>query len=567
LSTGLLFIPLAFLAVFYFYPLLAIMRLSLAPRGTLDVQALTALIRSSYYLRTLWFTTWQAAASTALTLTVGLPAAYVFARYEFPGKTLLRALTTIPFILPTVVVAAAFTALLGPGGYLNLALMRLFHLDQPPIQLLGTIWMILLAHVFYNYTVVLRIVGSFWANLDPALEHAAAVLGANRFHRLAHITLPLLTPAVAAAALLIFIFDFTSFGVVLILGGAQFATLEVEIYRQTVNLFNLPIAAALSLIQILCTLAMTVAYTRLQARTARPLNLRPQSITQRKPVTLRARMLVGFNVTLMAALLITPLLALVLRSLTEGTQPLAELFVNRRGSYFYVPPIVAIRNSLLIATVTVIASLSLGFMAAHSLTRRAAWWAAILDPVFMSRVHAAAGHVGGDAGLGLPHRVGRASVGFARVARAAAAGAHARRVSVRRAIAAAGLARHSPLAARGCRRDGRLALADLASGGLAHRRARDAGCGCVRVCHLDGRVWRDGARGPARISHDAGRHLSLSGSARRVELRSGAGDEHDADARVRGGHCADRAGASGGSGRVLTEGVRRAIMVYDERQS
>ncbi len=383
LSTGLLFIPLAFLAVFYFYPLLAIMRLSLAPRGTLDVQALTALIRSSYYLRTLWFTTWQAAASTALTLTVGLPAAYVFARYEFPGKTLLRALTTIPFILPTVVVAAAFTALLGPGGYLNLALMRLFHLDQPPIQLLGTIWMILLAHVFYNYTVVLRIVGSFWANLDPALEHAAAVLGANRFHRLAHITLPLLTPAVAAAALLIFIFDFTSFGVVLILGGAQFATLEVEIYRQTVNLFNLPIAAALSLIQILCTLAMTVAYTRLQARTARPLNLRPQSITQRKPVTLRARMLVGFNVTLMAALLITPLLALVLRSLTEGTQPLAELFVNRRGSYFYVPPIVAIRNSLLIATVTVIASLSLGFMAAHSLTRRAAWWAAILDPVFM----------------------------------------------------------------------------------------------------------------------------------------------------------------------------------------
>jgi thiamine transport system permease protein len=245
LSSGLIvLLPLGFLAIFFFYPLIAITRLSLAPHGRLDFRALAALVGSSYYLRTLWFTTWQAFASTALTLIAGLPAAYVFARYDFPGKSLLRSLTTIPFVLPTVVVAAAFTSLVGPSGVVNLGLMRLLRLDQAPIQLLGTIWMILLAHVFYNYTVVLRIVGSFWANLDPKLESAAAVLGANRVRRFFEITLPLLTPAIAAAALLVFIFDFTSFGVVLILGGAQFATLEVEVYRQTVNLFNLPMAAA-----------------------------------------------------------------------------------------------------------------------------------------------------------------------------------------------------------------------------------------------------------------------------------------------------------------------------------
>ncbi len=370
--------------------MVAITRLSLAPRGTLDLRALSALVSSSYYLRTLWFTTWQALASTALTLAAGLPAAYVFARYEFPAKSLLRSLTTIPFVLPTVVVAAAFTSLVGPSGPLNLALMRLLHLDQPPLQLLGTIWMILLAHVFYNYTVVLRIVGSFWANLDPALEDAAAVLGANRARRFFEITLPLLTPAVAAAALLVFIFDFTSFGVVLILGGSQFATLEVEIYRQTVNLFNLPMASALSLVQIICTLVLTAIYTRLQARTARPLNLRPQSITQRKPTTFHARVLVGVNMVFMAILLLTPLLALVVRSAEDGIQPLAELFVNRRASYFYVPPVVAIRNSLLVASLTVAAALVLGFIAANYLARsatpakgRAGRWAAILDPVFM----------------------------------------------------------------------------------------------------------------------------------------------------------------------------------------
>ena len=97
----------------------------------------------------------------------------------------------------------------------------------------------------------------------------------SRIRRFFEITLPLLTPAIAAAALLVFIFDFTSFGVVLILGGAQFATLEVEIYRQTVNLFNLPMAAALSLVQIACTLALTAIYTRLQARDGSPVEFAP----------------------------------------------------------------------------------------------------------------------------------------------------------------------------------------------------------------------------------------------------------------------------------------------------
>jgi thiamine transport system permease protein len=134
---------------------------------------------------------------------------------------------------------------------------------------------------------------------------------------------------------------------------------------------------------------MTAVYTRLQARTARPLNLRPQSMTRRKPVSRRARWAVGGNVIFMAVLLIAPLAALALRTIGEGVQPLAELFVNRRGSYFYVPPIVAIRNSLAIAGITVAASLALGFIAASFLagrggrSRSAATLAAILDPVFM----------------------------------------------------------------------------------------------------------------------------------------------------------------------------------------
>jgi thiamine transport system permease protein len=118
--------------------------------------------------------------------------------------------------------------------------MGLFDLEQPPIQFVNTFLAILTAHIFYNTTIVLRIVGDYWSHLDPRMSQAAQTLGANRWRTLRHVTLPLLMPAITTAALLIFIFNFTSFGVILVLGGPRFATLEVEIYNQTIGLFNLP---------------------------------------------------------------------------------------------------------------------------------------------------------------------------------------------------------------------------------------------------------------------------------------------------------------------------------------
>jgi thiamine transport system permease protein len=366
-------VPLVFLAIFFFYPLVSIFVLSFAPEGTLDLSELPKLIRSDYYARTLWFTIWQATLSTLLTLTLALPGAYVFARYQFRGKSLLLALTTIPFVLPTVVVANAFTAWLGPRSWLNQALMTLFGLDRPPINLQFTIWIILLAHIFYNYTIVLRIVGGFGANLNPRIEEAARMLGARPRDVLWHVTLPLLRPAIAAAALLVFIFCFTSFGVILILGGPRFATLEVEIYRQTVNFFNLPLAAALSIVQILFTFSLMWVYTRLQARTTVPLDLRPRVHTQRRAASLRDRLIVGANVALMLVLLLSPLLALVERSFRLGGEfnlrHYGELFVNRRDSILYVPPIQAVINSLGIALAVVGLALVVGLISASLLAR------------------------------------------------------------------------------------------------------------------------------------------------------------------------------------------------------
>jgi thiamine transport system permease protein len=392
LSPGLLvsLVPLTFLLLFYFYPLASILTLSFAPDGRLNLAALEKLIQTPYYLRTLWFTIWQALVSTLLTVGLALPGAYVFARYEFPGKSLLQALTTVPFVLPTIVVAMAFSALLGPRGLVNTTLVELLELDRPPLNLQNTLAIILLAHVFYNYTLVVRIVSTYWANLDPRLPEAARMLGANRWRAFRQVTLPLLAPAIGAAAILVFIFCFTSFGVILILGGPRFATLEAEIYRQTINYFNLPLAATLSVLQIAFTFALMTVYTRLQARTSLPQELRSRWTTQRRPRAWRERLLVGTNVALMLVLLVTPLGALVARSLA-GERGLTldfyhSLFYNPRQSAFYVPPGAAALNSLGFALATMALSVILGLMAVSALTSRETGFLTktrFLDPIFM----------------------------------------------------------------------------------------------------------------------------------------------------------------------------------------
>jgi len=368
-----------FLALFYFFPLATIAQVSFA-RAAGGLAAVLAEVAGSAVVRGIFaFTVWQAALSTLLTLAVGLPGAYLLARYRFRGQGLLRALTAVPFVLPTLVVAAAFNALLGPRGWVNVGLMAAFDLSAPPVTFVNTFGAILLAHVFYNTTIVLRLVGDFWSRLDPRLVAAARALGASPARAFREVTLPLLAPALGAAALLVFIFDFTSFGVILVLGGPRFATLETEIYRQTVYLFNLPVAAVLALIQLLCTLGLSVAYTRLSARVAAPLNLRAARDTRQPLRTPRARLTAGLLVGGLVALLVLPLAALALRSVVRldaergQSGPVQtgftlafyqELGQNRRNNLFYVPPTAAIGNSLAAASATVALALALGLPAA-----------------------------------------------------------------------------------------------------------------------------------------------------------------------------------------------------------
>lgn len=385
-SRVVLLIPLFFLALFFFYPLLTVVLRSLMIEGQLDLNAFTEVVTSEYYLDTLGFTVQQAVISTALTIGLALPAASVFARYHFPAKGLLLACSTLPFVLPTVIVAAAFTALIGPRGLLNTWLINAFALRQPPIQLLDTFAIILIVHVFYNYALALRMISSYWANLNPNMEEAARLLGAHGWRLWRDVRLPLLRPAIAAAALLVFTFTFTSFGVVLILGGPRFATLEVEIQRQALDLFNLPVAAALSLVQIGMMFVMLLLYTLLQRHITS--DVQSAAATTKPPSSWRERAWVFGNLTVMSVLVFTPLLALVWGSLTQTASTITlehyiALTENTRQSILYVSPLEAVGNSLVFALITTLLGLPLGLLASYLLAGRSVWRVRWLDPIFM----------------------------------------------------------------------------------------------------------------------------------------------------------------------------------------
>ncbi|HHY55999.1 MAG TPA: iron ABC transporter permease [Chloroflexi bacterium] len=354
--------------------------------GDFLAQAATALTSAAFW-RLLWFTTWQAALSTLLTVLAGLPLAYIFARFDFPGKRVLHALLTIPFVMPTVVVATAFMALIGRTGLLNEWLQRLLALDSPPIQLEQTIWLILIVHVFYNVAIIIRTVGGFWSNLNQHLNEAAAVLGATPWQVWRTVTLPLLLPSILAASLLVFLFCFTSFGVILILGGPRFATIEVEIYRQAVSYFNLPLAAFLSIVQLGLTFSVMVVYTRLQARLSRTLRQR-RPVRSQPPRAWRQWALVIAALLVTAVGLLAPLAALVVRSFTLGDQGSTlryyqALTENPRQSAFFAPPITAVANSLTYALATLAISLPLGVISAYMLAQPRSRTAVILDPLLL----------------------------------------------------------------------------------------------------------------------------------------------------------------------------------------
>ena len=344
LVAGLAAGPALFLAVFYVWPFL-----TLLGRG---LNASTLGRATTWDIA--WFTLWQAVASTVLTIALGLLPAYVLARYRFPGRRLLAGLLTAAFVLPTVVMGAAILALL-------------------PSDWERGVPAIVTAHVVFNLAVVVRTVGAVWDHLPPDLEAAAATLGASPVRVFREITLPLLWPAILAAGSIVFVFTFTSFGVIRILGDAGTSTIEVEIWRQATQLGDVGAAATLALLQLAAVGAAVAWSAWQQRRHSRALALRPLA-RRRRPRTGRERRLVAAVALGTGAIVVAPLLALIERSLRGSSGHTLAAWRNlgrtevRPGIRIGVDPFDAVLTSVRTTAVATTVAVGLGVLAALAIT-------------------------------------------------------------------------------------------------------------------------------------------------------------------------------------------------------
>ncbi|MFW2512841.1 ABC transporter permease [Demequina sp. SO4-13] len=353
-------VPLAFLGLFFLWPLAAVMGRGLFDGG-FDLAGVLDVATSSRTADAAVTTLALAAAGTVGALLLGVPGAYALYRLRWRGQTAVRAVAAVPFVLPTVVVAAAFTALLGRSGPLSG-----LGLDQSPVAIAAAL-------VFYNVAVVIRVVGGTWASLDPSTADAARTLGADRRQAFTHVTLPALAPSIGSAAAVVFLFCATSFGVVLVLGGTRVRTIETEIYLQVNQFLDLRAAAVLSVLQLVfVALALGGAEW---ARRRRERSLGTRRLDGTRPLSGRGdRWAVGAVLTVLAAVLATPLWALVERSLRtqdgHGLDHYAALLTDSGLGSLAVPMWQAAVNSLVAATVAAAIATSLGLIVAALLTRR-----------------------------------------------------------------------------------------------------------------------------------------------------------------------------------------------------
>ncbi len=370
LTGGLLLLLLAWLIV---YPLLLVLVEGfLGPRGwTLDFVRLFMSQRNEF--QALWGSLWISVASVLLAALIGIPLAFLFARYDFPGRGVLGWLVALPAVLPPLVGVIAFLFLYGESGFVSLMIQYLLRLEEAPWSLQGA-GAILLVHAYSMYVYFYLFTRAGLASLDAAVLEAAASLGARRWRTLRRVVLPLLYPALGGAALLTFMTSLASFSAPYIFGGG-FRVMTTQIVATRLNGDD-----ELAMIEtVSLTLVALIALWLL--RGPRALDHAGSGQKGTAPVRVRVRgrgvrLALGLLGWALAVLLLLPHLTLLLVSFvplgTWTTEPLPPAYTWRNYLTLVEDPVRArpLFNSLWLAFVSTAAAVGLALAAAVLAVRR-----------------------------------------------------------------------------------------------------------------------------------------------------------------------------------------------------
>ncbi len=363
--------PLAFIAVLFYLPLAKI--------GSIGLTAnfLAELVEPKT-LEAIWFTIWQALLSTLLCLVLGIPGAYVLYRREFIGRKLLRAIITVPMVLPGIIVAVIFTN------------QRSFHFE--PLASNAHYW-IIAAHVFINYSIAVRAIGSVWLSLDPETEEAAELAGAGRLRTLIAISLPQLKPALVSAAALIFLYCSASFGIILVLGNGLVNSIETEIALAATQFLDLERASALAIFQTLLTVAAFVFSEKISHGAA---SFETESETAPKQkLDLRDLPATAITLAISVGLIAIPIATLLVQAFMVDGQFSLQNFANLSGQgereLLNISVVAAATNTLRNLIISASLAIGLGLLISYLLSRQTSksvvdqrrWWQGLLDVLFL----------------------------------------------------------------------------------------------------------------------------------------------------------------------------------------
>ncbi|MFM7525103.1 MAG: ABC transporter permease [Actinomycetota bacterium] len=326
------------LAVFVVVPVVVLLT------GNVRVNDFSRVLTSDVTWKVVWFSTWQSILSTGATFVLAMPVTWLIGRYHFLGRRALRAVTTIGFLLPSVVVAAAFLAVL-------------------PRSLHYSVFAVVLAHAYFNLAVIVRVVGARLESLDSRLDEAAVSLGASPARTAATITWPLIRGAAASAAAVTFLFSFTSYAVVRVLGGPGRNTIESDIALRAFGIGDVSGASVLALLQAVVIVCVVSLLRRAAGREATLLRTAAR-LTPMPPRVRWVALLVSF---VTVAFVATPLLAVFWRSIHVGDAVTLEAW----STVVEESLLGSIMSSLRTAVVTALLGMALAGAASLAIVRSA----------------------------------------------------------------------------------------------------------------------------------------------------------------------------------------------------
>ena len=384
---------LGLLALTFYLPVIVLLIRGLQGNEGWTLEWLKELFTSPYYRRVFLFTFYQAVLSTLLSLLAGLPGAWLLSHVDFPGKRVVKALTTIPFILPSILVVLGFILFWGRQGVVNSVLSGLLNTEAPVLDVLYSFKAILLAHIFYNFPIALRLIAAWWQGLPENQTQAARTLGASKIKIFRTVTLPQLLPGLLSAASLIFLYCFMSFAVILVLGGGpRYSTLEVEVYRLIKYSLDFGRGGALALVETAATLFLTYFYIRTEQNNVHRESVIHTRISWRK---LSKARLAGslLYLVLVFFIILGPILTVISQSFLVRTTRTGPAVLSLRWYREMLSPpgglsgaallAEAVRNSLSIASVTLLLTLIIGSYTAWVLSRHKLKYPGLTESLIM----------------------------------------------------------------------------------------------------------------------------------------------------------------------------------------